>query len=394
MTGAPGKPLAIAMMLETDGPGGAERMVLHLATTLRRRGHRVLPVLPDNGSGWLAGQFRALGIEAVSFSLRRPVDLRCLAALVRVLHRQEIDVVHSHDFTMAVYGGASAALSRARHVITMHGNRYFAARWRRRVALRWACRRSQGVVAVSEATQRELASTLRLPADAVSVIRNGVALQSGDPTALRNELRLEPHELLIVAIGNVMAVKGHIVLLRALSGLQARRPDLRWRVAIAGRERDQAAALRSHAQEHGFGDRLHLLGYRADVADILAAADLYVMPSLSEGTPLALLEAMLAGKAVIASAVGGVPEVMTDRGDGLLTPPGDVQAFGEALEQLLSDAARRASLGEAARRRATRDFGVDAMVDAYTRLYGVGPLPQASSRIARSAAPLYGRRGA
>ena len=92
--------------------------------------------------------------------------------------------------------------------------------------------------------------------------------------------------------------------------------------------------------------------------------------------------------------MGGVPEVMTDRRDGLLTPPGDVQAFGDALEQLLSDAARRATLGEAARRRATRDFGVDAMVDAYTRLYGVGPLPQASSRIARSAAPLYGRRGA
>src|SRR5689334_10687465 len=102
------QPLRIALMLESDGPGGAEVMLLQLAEELRRRGHDVLPVGPDNGSGWLAGQFRERGFTPATFSLRRPLDFNCLRGLAHLLRDKRIQVVHSHEFAMAVYGAAAA----------------------------------------------------------------------------------------------------------------------------------------------------------------------------------------------------------------------------------------------------------------------------------------------
>jgi glycosyltransferase involved in cell wall biosynthesis len=185
---------------------------------------------------------------------------------------------------------------------------------------------------------------------------------------LRRELGVLPNELLIVAVGNLYPVKGHAVLLRALAGLVHDAPATPWRLAIAGRG-EAEAALRSFASEAGIADRVHLLGFRTDVADILAAADVFVMPSLSEGLPLALVEAMSASLPIVASDVGGIPEVVERDAEALLTPPDDAGAIAEALARLLADADMRAALGAAAGRRALRDFGVERMGDAYERLY-------------------------
>jgi glycosyltransferase involved in cell wall biosynthesis len=136
--------------------------------------------------------------------------------------------------------------------------------------------------------------------------------------------------------------------------------------------------LRNFAEAEGLADRVHLLGYREDVPDILAAGDMFVMPSLSEGLPLALVEAMSASLPVIASQVGGIPEVVEHEREALLTPPGHPDALADALRRLMRDEAMRVALGGAARRRALSDFGVRAMGDAYERLYrgrSVSPRP-------------------
>src|SRR5262249_21470882 len=122
------------------------------------------------------------------------------------------------------------------------------------------------------------------------------------------------------------------------------------------------------AAEHGL-TRVHFLGHREDVPDILAAADVWVMPSLSEGLPLALLEAMFAGKAIAASAVGGIPEVIVAEQHGLLVPPRDPMALAASLGRLLGSAELRATLGRAAKERATTQFSVAHMTDDYERLY-------------------------
>jgi glycosyltransferase involved in cell wall biosynthesis len=362
------RPSSVALMLESDGPGGAERMLLHLADELRRRGHMVCPVGPANGCGWLAARFRERGFDPETFSLRRPIDPSCVRGLADTLRRRDVDVVHSHEFTMAVYGAAAARLIGKPHIVTMHGGQSFAARWRRRAAFRWAFRRSRRVVTVSAATRSALASLLGLPSERIDVIPNGVRLQPGSRDALRRELHLAPAERLIVAVGNLYPVKGHMVLLHALATLSASQNGCAWRAVIIGRGEEEAR-LRAFAAEGGFADRLHLLGYRDDVADVLAAADIFVMPSLSEGLPLALIEAMLASRAIIASEVGGIPEVVTQHRHALLVPPGDHAALAAALRRLLEDPAYCEVLGRAAERRARASLTVESMTDAYERIY-------------------------
>lgn len=361
-------PLRIALMLECDGPGGAELMMLDLATELRGRGHTVLPVGLANGTGWLGARFEAAGFRSESFELRRPIDFAAVRELTSLLRDFGANVVHSHEFTMAIYGAAAAPRAGARHVITMHGGIYYAAALRRRLAMRWAARRSDALVGVSLATANALQRTLGIAPPRLQIVPNGIPLRVGTRDRVRRELSMAPGELLIVAVGNLYPVKGHAVLLDALATLRNRRG---WRLAIAGRGEEEAS-LRAQAAAAGIADRTHILGFRDDVPDILAAGDVFAMPSLSEGLPLALVEAMSFGLPVVVSRVGGIPEVVTNDVDALLVPPSDVGALAGALRNLLEDPILRRRLGEAARTRARRDYAISAMVDRYEQLYRGG----------------------
>ncbi|HEX7090795.1 MAG TPA: glycosyltransferase family 4 protein [Longimicrobiales bacterium] len=368
----------VALLLESDGPGGAEMMVLQLAEELRRRGHSICFIGPANGCGWLGGEFRKAGFDTESFSLRRPLDLGCLRDLVRIFRQRSIEVAHCHEFTMAVYGTAAARVTRIGSVVTMHGGKHALGARRRRMALRWAFRHSGGVVAVSEASRAELLATLGEPRGGIHVVRNGIRFVPGaHGDGVRRELGATHDESVIVAVGNLYPVKGHLVLLKALAVLRELHPELKWRLAIAGTDGfggtagGEGPALRRFAEEHGLSDRLHLLGFRTDVPDLLAAADIFAMPSLSEGLPMAMLEAMFAGKAIVASAVGGIPEVITHEEEGLLVPPGDPDGLATALARLLRDEALRRAIGNEARRRAEEAFSIEAMANEYERAYRV-----------------------
>jgi len=371
-------PMRVALMLETDGPGGAETVMLQLAEELRRRGHDVMPVGPANGCGWLGGEFAARGFTPRTYVLRRPLDWACVTSLTALMQRHRTQVVHSHEFTMAVYGAVAARRAGARHIITMHGGRYYAEAWRRRAALRWAMGHSAATTAVSGATAADLRRTLGIHEEAVRVVPNGIEMPRGERAALRRELNVGEDELLIVAIGNLYPVKGHAVLLRALAELEEQGGAPAWRLAIAGRGEEEQR-LRDMAADAGIASRVHLLGFRSDAPDILAGADLFVMPSLSEGLPLALVEAMATGLPIIASDVGGIPEVVAPDAEAVLVPVASPPALAAAIRSLLADPARRAAIGSAAQRRAYRDFSVATMATAYEALYrGTTPAPAQS----------------
>lgn len=365
------RPLRIALMLETDGPGGAEIVLLNMGEELRDRGHEVYPVCVEHG--WLSGQFAARGFEPQPFVIRRPLDLRCLKDTVSMLRRLRVDVVHSHEFTMSVYGAAAARQVRRPHVITMHGNQTMTRALRRRLALRWAIRNSDATVAVSSATKEQLDEDLGLGVGSIDVIRNGVPIRPGDPTAVTHELGVRAGEVLILAVGNLDPRKGHIVLLRALHQLTAEGLGARWRLAIAGgRGGPERPRLQEFAREHGLADRVHILEHRDDIPDLLAAADVLAMPSLWEGLPLAILEAMLSGTAVVASETSGIPEAIVSGEHGLLTPPGDEVALAEAIRKLIVDESYRVRLATQGQGRAMAEFTVGAMTDAYEDLYRAG----------------------
>jgi glycosyltransferase involved in cell wall biosynthesis len=368
MTG--GQNLRIAMMLESDGPGGAEMMVFRLAQELRQRGHTVVPVGPAKGIGWLGDLFRGAGVSPEVFRLRRPVDPECVRSLVQLFRQHRIDAVHSHEFTMAVYGAAAARLLNIPHVITMHGGLKVCRALRRRVALRWAMRNSDHTVMVSRATQRQFATDLGLDEARFTVVPNGVPLNLGDAARPRLEFGIGEHECVLVAVGTLERHKGHQVLLDAIASLVRGGLATPWRLIIAGgRGGDQHESLLRFVRAEGLDERVHIVTNRSDVPDLLALADVFVMPSIWEGLPMALLEAMVVGKAIVASATAGIPEAIADGRDGLLVPPGDVGRLAEALRALLTDPARRAALSEAAAGRARREFTVQVMADRYEVLY-------------------------
>jgi glycosyltransferase involved in cell wall biosynthesis len=361
------RPLRIAQMLESDGPGGAETVLIRLSVALRARGHTVFPVGPDRGIGWLGARLREAGFEPDTFSIRRPLDWRCLRGMVHLLRERRVDVVHSHEFTMAVYGAAAARWLGIPHIISMHGSDKVTAKWRRRAALRWAFGASRHVVGVSADTTAHLEREIGVRPGLIRTVPNGVPYQAGNRAATRSALGVGDDEVMVLAVGNLIVRKGHAQLIRALAAAKASCPTP-WRLMIAGQgvERDRLLAV---AQEHGVAERVHLLGQRADIPDLQAAADVFVMPSLWEGLPLALLEAMFAGSCCVASETSGIPEAITSGEDGILVPPGDETALAAALGAVLPAPDLRARLGAAARVRANAQFSMDRMTDAYEALY-------------------------
>jgi glycosyltransferase involved in cell wall biosynthesis len=365
-------PRRLALLLETDGPGGAEVVVFQLACELRARGHEVTPVGISGGMGWLSGKYREAGFEPVLLPERRPPDWRLARSLAGVFRERRIELAHSHEFTMAWYGAWAARRAGLPHVATMHGNQTMTDAWRRRVILRWAFRRSAAVVAVSEATRAQLVDDLGLAPGAIAVIRNGIAERAGDAEPIRRELGVREGELLILAVGNLDRRKGHIHLLEALKQLEDEGLDVPWRVAIAGgRGGPERERLQAFAAEHGMADRVHILTQRDDVPNLQAAADVFTMPSLWEGLPLAVLEAMLSGTVVLASETSGIPEAITHEEHGLLAPPGDSAALARELGRLLREPDLRQQLAASALARARREFTIQAMTGAYESTYGV-----------------------
>jgi len=362
--------LRIAMMIESDGPGGAEMMIFRLSEELRRRGHVVVPVGPRNGTGWMGDMFLTAGFSPETYWLERPIDPACVGRFMQLFRRHAIDVVHSHEFTMGVYGSAAARLLAIPHLLTMHGGLTVTKALRRRIALRWAIRQSGFAVAVSNATREEFANDLGLRKTAFTVVHNGVPENAGNAERVRREFGSTGSETVILAVGNLERNKNHRMLLEALVRLQQDGLAVPWRLIIAaGRGGDEHHYLLDYVRAQRLDDRVHIVTGRNDIPDLQALANIFVMPSLWEGLPMALLEAMVAGKAILASATAGIPEAIVNGREGILVPPGDLDALAAALRTLLTDPVRRREFAAAALARAHREFTVQVMADTYLAMY-------------------------
>jgi glycosyltransferase involved in cell wall biosynthesis len=362
--------LRIAMMLESDEPGGAEMMVFRLSDELRDRGHTIVPVGPEHGVGWLGDLFRRGGFTPEHFHIQRPIDPGCVKGLVRLFREHRIDAVHSHEFTMAVYGTAATRLLGLPHIITMHGGLTVCKALRRRIALRWAMKTSDHAVMVSRATQKQFADDLGVAPSLFTVVPNGVPIQKGDAHAVRSEFGIDEGDCVILAVGVLERHKGHRFLLEALARLNSSGLPTPWKLIIAGGAGgEEYQSMLRYISSEGLEGLVHIAFSRNDVADLLALADVFVMPSLWEGLPMAVLEAMVAGKAIVASSIAGIPEAVVDGREGVLVPPGEVGPLADALRMLLTDPARREALGAAAAARARRDFTIGVMADRYEALY-------------------------
>ncbi len=352
------------MLTESAGLGGAERMMLGLANALKP--HGICSHLLAPSAGWLLPAALEAGHGTTRLPSRQGPDVRELTDLVRALRVLRPDVIHAHMFVMAVYGAIVSRILGIPCVITLHEPPAVTDAWRRRVAMRLALSLADTGVVVSERMRQDAIGSFGTSASALTVIPNGVVHQPGVRDVVRGELGLGDDDVLAVAIGTVNVRKNHVAAVRALAILPN---TLRCHLAIAGRDEGTTALLAHTAEAAGVRNRLHLLGVRPDIGNLLAAADLYLMPSQWEGLPMALIEAHMSGVPAIAAAVGGIPEVIDVGATGFLHAPDDVDTLAARWRDLAVDADLRARIGRAGRERAVRVYGADVMADRYLACY-------------------------
>ncbi|MCU0623001.1 MAG: glycosyltransferase, partial [Gemmatimonadaceae bacterium] len=229
-------PECIGLLIESEGPGGAEYVVLNLAESLRARGHRVAPITLTHSREplWIEAQFRDRGFDVDRAVVGPTIDPACLWHLRGVLKARGVDIVNSHEFGPAIYGTTASKLLGLPHVITMHGNMWVMQARRRRVALRWAIRASRATIAVSRDTHRHMTDQMGLGEREITTVLNGVPERVGERGVVRQEFGISDGDVLIVAVGNLIERKGHAVLVRAIAAIRSRRPDVPWRLLIAG----------------------------------------------------------------------------------------------------------------------------------------------------------------
>lgn len=319
--------------------------------------------------GALEGELRGRGVDVRLLGRRPGLDLGYPFRLASLLREVGADLLHAHNATAFFYGTLAARLSRiAAAMFTEHDRVHpdrLRIRWTHRVLSRFTSR----TVAVSDLLARLLRRGEGFPADRLLTIHNGIdpaAFPSLDRAEAARSLGLPDRSPTLAVIAGLKPVKNHPLILRAFARVCDRVPSGRLLLAGDGPER---APLERLVGELGLEGRVHFLGFRRDVGSVLAASDAAVLSSRSEGFPLAILEAMAAGRPVVATRVGAIPEAVVDGETGILIEPDDEAGLTTALTSLLEDPARARAMGERGRRRFLERFTLERMVGAYEDLY-------------------------
>ncbi len=352
--------------IETEDAGGAEQILLDLVRALGPAYDSVVGVLKK---GWLWSQVRSSSTPWMMLEGGGDRDLRLVAHLVRLVRRERIDLIHAHEFYMNAVCAVVSRLTGVPLVATVHGRNYYPERLRRRVIYRMVVAQAAAVVSVSEDLRRFFCRATRTSPSRVRVIYNGVDPDAwgggGAPEVLRS-LGIPGGAAVVGTVGSLYPVKGHAYLIRAARLVLERRPDVHF-VLVGGGPLE--GDLRAQAEAQGVGQQVHLVGHRSDVRQILGSMDVFVLPSLSEGLPLALLEAMAAGKPPVVTEVGGIPEVVSDGETGFAVPPANPEALADRVIRLLESPSVAARMGACARRSIRERFSLQAMVAAYRDVY-------------------------
>lgn len=342
---------------------GGARQVEYLLGGLARRGVDTVLICPP---GHRLGARPDLG-RVCELPMHGDLDFGMTGRLRRVLARERADIVHVHSRRGAdFFGGRAARAAGCRAVLTRRVQSAEPAPWARLKYGPYA-----RVVAISRAVRAELCDGAGLDPARVVTIPSTVdnTLYAPDPSArsrLLGELGLKADAVVVGVAAQLIARKGHLFLFEALVELARRHPSLR--VICVGRG-PSARTLERRIAAHGLGACVRLAGFRADWPALLPGLDLLAHTPEREGLGVAVLEAMSAGVPVVATAVGGIPDAVTDGVEGLLVPTGDTRALAAALERLVVAGDERRRLGRAGRIRACAEFSVDAMVDRYLEVY-------------------------
>jgi glycosyltransferase involved in cell wall biosynthesis len=341
--------------------GGAEQSLLNLLQGIDRRYWRPQLIChPELAQGRFLAALRALDVP-VSVVPRPsgPGSLAVLGRFAATLKRMAPDLFHANlpSPLSGAHGLAAACLAGVPCLATEQLSAPITlSRWA--LQQRILAYRVDRYIAVSHELALFLQRTLRFPADRIRVVHNGILLAPYEHQVQHTA----GNTFIVLTVARLDAQKGHRYLLEAAAQL----PGVSFVMAGAGPEEE---SLQRQAAEFGVADRVSFLGHRDDVPVLLAGCDLFVLPSLFEGLPLAILEAMAAGKPVISSAVGGAPEVIVEGETGLLVPPADAATLAAGIRSLAADPNRRRRMGAAGRARVREMFSAETMVRKTVAVY-------------------------
>jgi len=353
--------MRIMEIISGTAVNGAVVNCLEICRALSRRGHDVTLVCRPNA--WISRQLQDDPVRVIESSLSRwpTTELRRIA---NIIQEDEIEVVHTHMSSANFFGVLLRLFYRVPACVATAHSRY--------IQLHWMF--NDRVIAVSEATRRFHQRFNFVSRKRIDVIHNFIndLRFSRVPAATRQEVRRElgltETQPVMAAIGDVIPRKGLIYLVRALPSILDEVPDAQL-ICVGNDQSEYAERVRGEAERLGVRERITWLGSRDDIERILSAIDVYVLPSLEENMPLAILEAMASGRPVVATAVGGVPECITDQQTGLLVPPAEVEPLAAAMIRLLTHADQRRKMGAAGRARVRANFSIDSQIKRVERAF-------------------------
>jgi glycosyltransferase involved in cell wall biosynthesis len=365
----------VLYLIDSLGPGGAEHLLAASLPFLRRAGvDPVVIALQEQQGNPVAVRIADQGITVTQLGIRRLRQHGAFGQVRRAIKAAAPDVVHTQLEFAAILGIPAARGLGLPTVATLHTIDEPPPRSRLALHFRvmsWALRRARRVIAVSETTRRHYLARAGLRPERVVTMYNGI-----DPTAFqadpgtgplaRAEFGLAPEAPVLITVAVQREPKGIQYMLAALPAVAAAFPEVRYLLVGDGPHR---GALEQQAARLGVSDRVVFAGARDDVARLLAAADLFVLPSLTEALPTVLAEAMAAGRAVVATTVGGIPEMCHHGEAALLVPPADPEALAAAVCRLLANPRQAAAMGRSGRRLVAARFDIRAQARALAEDY-------------------------
>ena len=389
ITRAARRKIHVAHIIEALGPGGAERL---LHTNLKHfdqsRVRSTVFTVYSHATHWRE-PIEELGVEVVSLNCESPRQLPAAIRKFRAwLRAHQPDLIHSHLWAANVVARVAGRLAGVPVVSSIHNPDHEAEAWadgadvstRKRLAAktidRWTARfGNRRLIAVSDYVKHSAHRHLKFALDDIDLVYNPIDLDvlSQPPAKSRDEILRESGlpagALMLLNVARVSPQKGLIYAVRALPRILEQFPNAHLVSVGATTDPPWLEELKREAQSTGVAEHVHILGTRRDVQDFLAACDLFIFPSLYEGLGIALIEAMAAGCACVASQAGPIPEIVEHDRDAVLVPPADHGALADAVCRLLGDADYRKRLGDAARVTARERFQPQKAAERLTQIY-------------------------
>ena len=366
------KAINILHLISSSGLLGAERVLLNLADHSRAAGLGVTIGVFKNSQNpdtALAEEARAKGFEVCVFPCRGRFDRNAIQMIRDCLDKVPVNILHSHNYKSNYYARMALSGKAVRWVVTNHGRRSGVKLLLYNLLDMLVVRRADRLVAVSGkiAAKMKLAGVER---ERIRLIENGIDLGGfagrGSANGARESLGIRKEAIVIGTVGALTKEKGHAHLLEAVQTICAQYPTA---VFLLVGDGNQRAVLEEIAGKRGVREKVIFAGMRKDVPEILSMLDVFVLPSLNEGLPLALLEAQAARIPTVATSVGAIPNVVQDRVTGILIPPEDPAAIAGAVSRILSDKQKGLEMAEKGFARVRDNYSSEKMASRYLSVY-------------------------